>query len=592
MERDAKRRAGTPILGGRATLYLPSEGTKRYQVALKDPVTLKRRVLSANSRESALAKAKEALGDWDEAAEARTTPAPTVAEAFDSWLDRNRDRWSDRTPLAYQTRFNTHLKRFADIPVTAIKASDFANIALDTSREQARRIRTIVKAIFTETERWHGRSPDMYANAIRLPGTKTADAPRTVERSQIPGNTWINGVVDCAWSTFQLHPARSLNGDRIDPETGGHLLWQDEILTDPWTRNRGLCLGMPLDNPAVKRRGMPKHYTRIDARREAETAELASRMRQIGLAHLIGAAAGLRVGEVYALRVWHLFEPWEEKTAQLLDEAVHIVNPHEILEGYTPQGAEQKNGRILPGWTGRIEVCEQVSAATGPLRVSPPKMNRNRTALALPFLFPSWDTSGRTLREIAIAAQKQHDLTFELFNPSNTDTPLWEMTVLDALKLWHVGLTPTSLLIHSRLRELWLQSNKDTATFRNMLLFPTRNPARKRGPGVQWPERWPYPKKIPFGTYQNPRNIAHRYTNHLYDWVSRLTDDNPGHRGWQGNRETGYVHHSLRHWYCSSTLHHRSSSLPTISRAVGHRNPAFTLERYSSALPIDDFGLG
>lgn len=583
-------RSGKSVLGGRGTLYSPTEAKPRWQCAIHDPVTLKRRIFSARTQDEVLSKARRALGDWDPAEETRTERAPTLQEAFDGWVESNIGGWSDRTPQVYRSRFKTHLSHLADIPVTQVSTSDLRGVALDTSREQARRVRTIVRAIFDSTERWHRRAGHVYADAVLLPDTKTADAPATVESTQIPNNDWINGVVDCAWSTYQRHPAKSFVDDEIDPVTGEHSKWSQDIFDNPTLSQFALRLGMPLDSPAVKRRGIPRHYKNVEQRQRDQTTELASRMRQIALAHTLGAGAGLRVGEVYALRVWHLFHPWTHNISRTVDLAMHEISPRELQENYEAVGTERTGDLLMPGWTGKIEVCEQISApSTGPQQISLPKMGKIRQALALPFLYPAWDNSSRPLRELLVDATERYELDFDVFDPHDGSTPLWRMTTQDALKLWKVGFTPVSLLIHDRLRELWLQSGRNLKVFRNMLLLPTRNPARGDGPSVRWPSRWPYPKEIPFGNYQNPKNTARRFTNPLFDWVSEVTDNWPGYHAWGGTRR-GFVHHSTRHWYCSATLHHKIS-LPVISKSAGHKSPAFTLQRYSSSLPTEEFGL-
>ncbi len=198
MAKTPKKRSGKTVLGGRGTLYAPTEAKPRWQCAIHDPVTLKRRIFSAVSQDAVLDKARRALGDWDPVEETRTSRPPTLQEAFDAWLQDESGRWSDRTPQAYRTRFNTHLKDLAEVPVTAIKPADLRDVALGTSREQARRVRTIVRAIFDSTERWHGRKGQLYGDAVALPESRSSDTPRTVESTQIPNSDWINGVVDCA----------------------------------------------------------------------------------------------------------------------------------------------------------------------------------------------------------------------------------------------------------------------------------------------------------------------------------------------------------------------------------------------------------
>lgn len=183
-----------------------------------------------------------------------------------------------RAPVGQANRYRARaLRNLWDLPVTAVRPDDLRGLADGVSREQAKRVRTIVRAAFDSVERWTGRPGDRYADAIRLPGSSSEDAPREVGRTQIPTSEWVAGVVDTCYSTCQLHPALARPGEAIDPVSGEHT---GKVLADDpgslWFVHEQLQLGAPLNLIGSMRRGIPKHYTDAEGRRRAETVELAS----------------------------------------------------------------------------------------------------------------------------------------------------------------------------------------------------------------------------------------------------------------------------------------------------------------------------
>lgn len=586
------RRAGTSILGGRATLYTPT-GAKSYRVALLDPVTRTRRVLSATSRKAAEEKARAALGDWDEEAEVKRSDAPTVAQAVESWIEANSSRWVARTVEVYRYRAAA-LRPIAEARVTAVKPGDLRGIADGLSREQAKRLRTVVRGTFDAVEKWTGRDGRVYAEAVRIPGTASDDAPRQVERAVIPSTQWITGTIDCLYSTCQIHPARARLGETLNVVTGEHVhQGLEDLNADPWFLGESLTLGAPLSLIDSMRRGIPKHYSDPEGRRREETAELASRFRQIALITALGAAGALRIGEVLALRPRHLFGlTLDQNTARLVAMGMGNVLTREVLDGYELHGTEEMGGRLLPGYRGRVQVVEQVSPlSTGRMAISAPKMGRSREVWLSPLLYPAWDTSNRSLRQLLAdtTAPSADAFSFELFAPDDVNASLWTMTERDAVQLWRAGYIPLPYLLHDRLRELWVETGGDIRKWWNCLLFPTRNAARRRGEGPLFPERWPYAKEAPNGAFQPPSNLSYRYISPVYDYVSEVLDQWPGYKGNPQRHNTdkpprrGFTHHALRHWAISQWLG-RGTPVSMVTRQAGHKDEAFTLSRYSWAL--------
>lgn len=579
------QRRSHKVLNGLATIYSPTDN-KGWRVAFHDPVTRKRRILSATSKEAALAKAREGLGIWDETQELKQLTPPTVEAAFEQWLEAKSSGWVARTVEVYRYRYQGALAHLGQTPVTSIRPGDLHDIAQGLSREQGRRLKTLVRGVFDTVQGWTGRPGSLYADAIRLPGSRSDDAPRAVEQVQVPSTQWVNGVIDCAYSTCQLHPALNHGIEEIDPITGAHhhLEPMGSVGNDTWFMEQTLLDGAPQELIDSMRRGVPAHYRRREERAAHETLEIASRFRQVALITALGASGALRIGEVLALRPRHLFGPWGQNQVRLADEAMHTILGRELLEGVELSGSEQLGGRLLPGYQGKVLVQEQVSPlSTGRMNITAPKMGKERTVYLSPLLYPAWDSSRRSLRQLLSdpAIIERHGLDgFEIFDAANREQSLWSMSEADALKLWQAGFIPVGYLLHDRLREIWRQSQGDVRLWWDALLFPTRNKARQRGEGPLFPQRWPYRTEVPFGSYQHPSNLTRRFIAPLYDYVSEVTNNYPGYRG--ASRQ-GWTHHGLRHWAISQWLS-RGVPLPQASKQAGHAQKQFTLARYAWAI--------
>ena len=150
-------------------------------------------------------------------------------------------------------------------------------------------------------------------------------------------------------------------------------------------------------------------------------------------------------------------------------------------------------------------------------------------------------------------------------------------------------------MLWQRLSELWesplINKGKgDPRTkindFRDLLLFPTRNKARNTN-HVLHSEKWPYSARIvpSDGTYQSQSNFANRWSNPLYDYVAEQYNKWPQHRVNTTTRR-GWTHHGLRHFAVSWRLQ-TGTPLPLIASEVGHKNSAFTLQRYGHVMTQD-----
>ncbi|GEM_PF-6476926 len=262
---------------------------------------------------------------------------------------------------------------------------------------------------------------------------------------------------------------------------------------------------------------------------------------------------------------------------------MHGVLVREVVAGYTPAPLEDLNPWLLPGYRGQVDVVEQVSPDGGRMSVTAPKMGKARRLYLSPMLYPAWDRSAdRQLRDLLTdpVSPELDGTQFEIFNPRDQSQSLWHMSEADAAVLWRAGFILLGYLLHDRLRELWLESGRDIRVWWDSLLFPTRNPARKRGPGVSFPARWPYVTDIPRGTYQSPTNVTGRYIAPLYDHVSEVLHVWPGYKG---TSRRGWSHHHLRHYAVSQWLS-RGVPVPLVTQQAGHANAEFTLFRYGWAV--------
>lgn len=552
------------ILNGRATAYPPTEN-RGWQVSLTDPVTEKRRVIrGGKSLEEATQRARTAMGDYVASAD----PVPTCNEVVESWLAANRSGWSDRTEAAYRYRWGfridprsqTHTLATAppasivgDLPVTAVRPAQLAHVANGLSREQAKKVRTIIRGMFEHARRWLSVEPETYAASVQLPGTRDDDRSRRVQPYAIPSTGWVTSAIDCLYSTAQLHPVRAMPGEIVDPVTGHHSV---DGMTLP--RHEQHMLGAPLATIDSMRRGIPRHYTDPDGRRRAETIELAKRLRMTGLMTALGAAGALRIGEVLALRVRHFLPPG------------HPEGSADVMTANVSPITENPDGRtILMGdYRGRVEVLEAVSPTSrGVMTISRPKGGKTRTVWLPALMYPTWDHRS----DLRALASRHVNIG---------ERSLWSLSMQEYAHLWRQGMIPLVALLQQRLHEIYEEVDGDEDAWRHSLLFPTRSPARK---SPTFPAKWPHRKEIPGNLgYQSSSNLVHRYVSPVYDHVSTLTGSWPSTNEGRG----GWTHHGLRHYAVSQWVA-RGVPLPVITRQAGHSRESFTMERYASAIMTD-----
>lgn len=573
-------RKGIRILNGRATIYEPTTAQSHWRIVYIDEQGQRRQSTRGRSREDATASAALLIGT-NESRTRKGAEPDTVEDCFTRFIEDNRARWNTRTVANYESVAERYLLRqFGNRYINTITITELRHISTGTlSTGQQRRLRYIVRETFQQGAGWLDAEPDTYAKAIRITGTKESQPTQDVSRGDVPTDELVAAFITTAYSTFNITPLDTYEGNEpyIDIATGQkhHTKTRTEYDIEGlnpstpighWFRD-----GLPAD---TTKRLIGRYPKRYDAKKylTKRTAELGTVFRRIAVIMGLGAGAGLRIGEALALRPRHLMNIGDVLTAALCDW--DITNKKVVYRGI-------------------IHVCEQVSqTAHGKLWLSAPKMNSTRDAV-LPAFLPSWHGYG--------IGTYRSDITKVIPRFSDESTSLWTATTEECLELWKAGFTPVGWMLWQLLKEMWNESpvlqpyGNDVVgkakAFMNLLMFPTMNHVRDTPTGTpftQHADGWQYDATILSGDggYQSQSNFANRYSNPIYDYVAGLYDIYPLHRVNNATRK-GWTHHGLRHYAVASRIK-LGVPLPTIARQMGHKNPAFTLQRYGNFLDNED----
>lgn len=552
---EQKRRPSIPILDGRARLIRPTANRATWQITYYDPITRKRRIVSGGrTEESATAKALALLGDYVPEERQSGAKAPTVQEAVEAWLQANSERWNTRTKDHYEYQSRRLTEAFGARSVSSITPKDIGRIDVSTlSRGEQKKVRTIVRGVFSHVSGWLHGDVETLARAVKVSGSKDLDPARQITRGDIPTTEYVQALITSCYTTLN-----TFTRDNGSP-----------VAIAPLDFNEGVP-----DLVERMRRGIPRHYKRLEEHRRKEDEILRSRFRQFGLLFALGAGGGLRIGELLALRVRHFFP-----------DAASLPFTTATLDSHLPEDEP-----LFLDYVGRVDVVEQASQESkGAIVLSAPKMARER-AVWLPPLLPAG--TGQTFIEDTTTRQRATRIV-ERFNDPRIS--MWSMTRKEALSLWMKEQPPLAFMLWLRLTELWesdaVQSQKTQdgqfRTFQSLLLFPTRNPLRKQDgqfqPNIRFASTWKHDVRIVPGTggYQSTTNLAGRYLNVIFDYVSeKLGGYYPSHRVNKKEGRKGWTAHGLRHYAISSWLASPIVSLPEATAQAGHKDINFTLERY------------
>lgn len=555
------------VLGGAARLSAPTQSSIYWRIQWRDPVTGKRREThQGRTYEDALLAASAIVADNGVDA----SRPPTLQECLDRYIEDNQHKWNPRTVQQYRALGKKFASKLGGKPVTEVTPS-MLRMATDVthlSQGQRLRLRAVVRGTFKEAEEWLDTDGEVYAQAIKIGGTKgDMDRSPEVKRGDVPSSKLVAAFINCAYGTLQVSPLDPAS-TTIDPVTGikkyHETKYSFQALGDASPLDNNIIGGLPLN--IVQRHAMrkiPKHYTHREQRLRDEVDRVAGMYRRTALVTALGAGGGLRIGEVLALRPRHLLT---------------LPQSWALLVGADNKGI---------GYSGTVDVIEQASTATGgTIYITHPKGNRERT-VHLPAFLPCWDGFGiHTYREqIAQVVPRFAD----------PQASLWEATDKEVGMLWRAGFVPLGWILLQRLREL-VQEVPDHdrmslgelhKTYRNMLLFPTAGEARKQVPGhvIKKEKAFQYDITIVPGTggYQVETAYANKYSNPVYDYVAGIFNEWPAHRANATSRR-GWTHHGLRHYACSSRII-SGVPIPIVSRELGHKDAAFTLQRYGHFMP-------
>lgn len=578
------------ILQGRATIT-PPKGTRKYwRIAYYHPITGKRHTTDGGgkTRKSAEARAAELVGDWSPLT--RSEKPPTLRDVFNKWMDDNRHRWSSRTYDQYKYQAGHFIKHYGDYPISEISPQDFRKVDVShLSRGQQTKVRSLIRGTMKTATLWIQGDPDDYASAIRISGSRSDNRSYEVSRGDVASGRFINDVINLCYSTCQVHPVidRMMRGAvSIDPATGAHSVkWHNDDEEDP------MFNGLPPHwVQEHHRRGMPKHYKNIEKRMKDETGELAKRYRMFALAVAIAAGAGLRIGEILALRVRDFVS---NERHVMEDVFLHIrdVAPENQLRVWHDKG-----------YVGKLEINKQASqTGSGRIVLSKPKYDQKRTVY-LPAVLYHPQESSPYLRQI----RRTQVINAGLTQFEDMSISLWDMDYESALHIWDEqnnakgGLIPLGWLLLNRLNDLWDDLHRNSVgtkprfdDFQKLLLFPTRSKQRKNSK-IEVPSNWHEDPAIVdgFGAYHSTTNFANNLTNPIFDYVSAKTGSYPQHRqSLPSNKRKGWTMHALRHFFITSNIYH-GIPLPQISELAGHASVDFTLSRYSHAMKQDYEDIG
>lgn len=569
------------VKGTLAKLYQPTAAKKYWRIRYPDRATGEL-IFASGGKTYAEAeqRARALMGEYVEGWRAGEQP-PTVKEATDLWLATKKSEWSGRT---YQHGVGLVRKLtdpLGDRLVTLVFPQDIAkHVQVEgLSRKECERIRSTVRGVFAHSVGWiKEEAVEPLAKAVPLPGTSADKRNPRVERGDIPSSHYVAALIITASHTAQVGPLDDPETTTVDPATGKKdrsegavRLIEGSIIKQPtadYYRD-----GLPAEDVNKHRRVRVMKHQTPEQQASEETEALAERYRQIALGAALGAAGGLRIGELLALRVRHFLS--REQLA--------------ILETLN-WDRTKLNGTHL-AFRGEVEVAEQASqSGTGKILVQGTKGRTKRRLVHLPAFLPNWhgNRAGSVREQIGLVLPRFQD----------RGVSLWDATDEESIELWQHGFTPVGMLLWDRLTELWRHPalfgkglGAKVKDLHELLLFPTRSKPRRGRDGttsVLTESGWRKETRIVDGAggYQNQSNFQ-LVSNPVADHVATDMDEWPEHR-MHSKQRRGWTHHSLRHWAVSSRIR-EGVPLPLIAQEMGHKDSAFTLQRYGHVV---DEGVG
>lgn len=522
-----------PLYDGQLDLYAPTAARPYYRVRYRDTTGKQRFKNVGKTRQEALTRAAELIGIATPAHLLDPSTAPTVEDAFSTWLRTRTHRVSPRTH-AYDHAIIKRYNQLHHERINRLTPDDLARLPTHTvSRATQKKVRSLWRQMLTAHRAWLHYTPEHLVDGIHISGTRRDDDRTQVDPSIIPTSHYIHTLLAYAWSTE--NPA-------IPTTTTS----KQEGFTYPHPEE---FAGVPETLLSRHMRATQKHYNDPDAFRTAERARAGRTYQTVAAIHTLAAGALMRIGEIMALRLRHVLDDRAIRTL------AHIQTPTDFDTLYTI---------VNNLFTGHIRVEEQASVTTsGKMTVTRPKNARQRQT-TLPSFLPAVDHA-RHLHAPASARARaftQHEaLTYWMEHHTPALRMILVTHIARIIQQWHTNRAPEDITL---------------INLRNTLLFPTLAKARSIPDIAGGLTGYHGPDTLTGGGYRSNGNYR-RIATPLMDYVS----DRNGERPTSSRRSrTGYTIHGLRHYGISIQLK-AARSIVDVSADAGHRTPAFTLQRYS-----------
>jgi hypothetical protein len=375
-----------------------------------------------------------------------------------------------------------------EIPISQVSPQDSPKIDVShLSREQQTKVRSLVRGMMTEGQRWILGEPDDYAEEVLLSGSRSEMREYTVQKGDIAPARFINDVINVCWSICQPHPVYVEQNERDDKPT----IYDEvtgEVPLPYWESNkRSLKPFEPLSQAFVeehhRRGGAPRFKTEESTRRE--TQELAARYRMFALAVALAAGGGLRIGEILTLRVRDFV-----KDDQFMMEDVFV------------NGRAENAHQQLRRWDykGELLINKQASQrGKGQIVLSLPKYGHIRTIHLPAVLYSGIEESPHLTRR-----RREQVIHAGLDEYTDEEESLWDMSWYAALKLWESngtidGMIPLAWLLLHQLNDHWDASMRTWKTIIGVLTTSKITVI---------PHSWRTAKER---EYRNPENLAGKY---------------------------------------------------------------------------------
>lgn len=524
------------LYGGAVTLYEPTAARAHFRLRYTDTTGKARFTTGGATRAGALERAAELVGIATPAHTRDPNSAPTVKEAFGTWMAARQHKISPRT-FEQDRATIKRMHPIHDVQINRLTPTMAAR--LDTNgraRDYQKRVRSLLRQMLTMHRSWLTLSPDEIAAGVHVDGARRDDDRTQVDGRGIPTAAYVHALMAHLWSTE--NPA-------LAPTTSG---------TNAFAYTDDEFSGVPAEMVTARMRAVQRHYSDPETYLNAERQRVGRQYQTAALVSALAAGALMRWGEIAALRLHHVMDDRALRT---------LMQPRSNHEDF-----DSLYTAVNGAFSGHISVEEQASNdAQGRMIVGRPKNARARTT-TLPSFLPAIDHNRR------------------LHAPDGREARTY--TQREAVTAWRTQGTPAlRMMMVTHLAHIitaWRKRDPEDLTLdilRQTMLFPASKKAYKL-PTVTDGLRGDYgPDPLTNAGYLSNGNFRRLFTP-VMDYISAKIGEYPATPSSRSTR-SGYTLHALRHYGISVQLR-SGRSVVDVSADAGHRTPAFTLQRYSHLL--------